>query len=375
MVNVGDDGKISDLLWSVKRMHLRRKVHAGLRTAGRAGGAYKRFRQRRKPCEGAIHLPRGNKIKGGAPARASALVGERLPWSMWAMIKISDFLVGQKIHLQKMGNGQVYWGVPQEIPADRRRGQAPALQNRVMIGAPAGAPGLQPYAYPRRPPWNFRGMAPMAARRAHPVQRSRSQGLRGNRDTCRPRRGVVGPSYGSFASGRPESSFPPLGLLSPPNPLRWASAGAPVTASASQWGRRQCAVGLRPVRTAHRRREPRFGGRRGNTPGPFFPPISSGRNGAPAASEAPGALPIKIQRSHLQKSGASREGAPTDKHRAVKVLPWQIAADYGPGGCHTALRTARQGCRALLLVLDLHAAVDRSPVLWMICSRDWYRPG
>ena len=34
--------------------------------------------------------------------------------------------------------------------------------------------------------------------------------------------------------GRPESSFPPLGLLSPPNPLRWASAGAPITASASQ---------------------------------------------------------------------------------------------------------------------------------------------
>ena len=28
--------------------------------------------------------------------------------------------------------------------------------------------------------------------------------------------------------GRPESSFPPLGLLSPPNPLRWASAGAPL---------------------------------------------------------------------------------------------------------------------------------------------------
>ena len=104
--------------------------------------------------------------------------------------------------------------------------------------------------------------------------------------------------------GRPESSFPPLGLLSPPNPLRsrwrlcrltdaacplrvlrWASAGAPVTASASQWGGRQCAVGLRPVRTAHRRREPPFRG-------------------------APGALPIKIQRSHLQKSGAPPGGYP-----------------------------------------------------------------
>ena len=36
--------------------------------------------------------------------------------------------------------------------------------------------------------------------------------------------------------GRPESSFPPLGLLSPPNPLRWASAGAPITASANGAG-------------------------------------------------------------------------------------------------------------------------------------------
>ena len=29
--------------------------------------------------------------------------------------------------------------------------------------------------------------------------------------------------------GRPESSFPPLGLLSPPNPLRWAPAGVRAT--------------------------------------------------------------------------------------------------------------------------------------------------
>ena len=53
--------------------------------------------------------------------------------------------------------------------------------------------------------------------------------------------------------GRPESSFPPLGLLSPPNPLRWASAGAPITASTSQWDGRQCRPGLCPVYTAHRR--------------------------------------------------------------------------------------------------------------------------
>ena len=111
--------------------------------------------------------------------------------------------------------------------------------------------------------------------------------------------------------GRPESSFPPLGLLSPPNPLRsrwrlcrltdaacplrvlrWASAGAPVTASASQWGGRQCRPGLCPVCTAHRRHEPPFWGSRGRSPWPFFPPISSGRNGG------------------ARRAGAPREGAP-----------------------------------------------------------------
>ena len=160
-------------------------------------------------------------------------------------------------------------------------------------------------------------MAPAAARRAKAVQRTHSQGLRGNPDACRPGRGsafyiranraggnarpvsalsvqptaamgpgsraaalvvfpplltskavprpgrpapggipaggwraeVVAPHglVDTRASGRPqvapttsaqaadhslprkrESSFPPLGLLSPPNPLRWASAGAPL---------------------------------------------------------------------------------------------------------------------------------------------------
>ena len=44
---------------------------------------------------------------------------------------------------------------------------------------------------------------------------------------------------------------------------------------------------------------------------PSFPPFLWEEMGAPAASEAPGALPIKIQRSHLQKSGAFLEGVPS----------------------------------------------------------------
>ena len=88
--------------------------------------------------------------------------------------------------------------------------------------------------------------------------------------------------------GRPESSFPPLGLLSPPNPLRWASAGAPITASTSQWDGRQCRPGLCPVYTAHRRHEPSVSGGAGGTPpAPSFPPFLWEEMGAPAAQARP----------------------------------------------------------------------------------------
>ena len=60
-----------------------------------------------------------------------------------------------------------------------RRRQAPAL--RVCRA--------QTCCAPTHPPEYFSGMAPAAARRARPVQRSSYQGLRGNPDACRPRRG------------------------------------------------------------------------------------------------------------------------------------------------------------------------------------------
>ena len=83
--------------------------------------------------------------------------------------------------------------------------------------------------------------------------------------------------------GRPESSFPPLGLLSPPNPLRWASAGAPITASTSQWDGRQCRPGLCPVYTAHRRHGLRVQGPQALV---VFPPLLT-----PKAAPRPGRPP------------------------------------------------------------------------------------
>ena len=50
--------------------------------------------------------------------------------------------------------------------------------------------------------------------------------------------------------GRPESSFPPLGLLSPRRPLRWVAAGAPL--GASPGAPRQTGGHKSPLRTARR---------------------------------------------------------------------------------------------------------------------------
>ena len=240
----------------------------------------------------------------------------------------------------------------------------------------------------------------MAARRAHLVQRNYFQGLQGNPDACRPGRGVVGPSYGSFAFGQARKLIPSAALLpsrqsdyrakaarqsrrsffparfirhwrrfagkllSPPNPLRsrwrlcrltdaacplrvlrWASAGAPVTASASQWGGRQCTPGLCKPDTAHRRHEPPFWGSRGRSPRPFFPPISSGRNGGPGRADPP-------------REGAPRrgnEGTPHPSGLRPSTFPpagGRLRADdirpYGPGNGfpHEILTDiSKTGCR------------------------------
>ena len=50
--------------------------------------------------------------------------------------------------------------------------------------------------------------------------------------------------------GKPESSFPPLGLLSPRRPLRWVAAGAPL--GASPGAPRQTGDHRSPLRTARR---------------------------------------------------------------------------------------------------------------------------
>ena len=133
-------------------------------------------------------------------------------------------------------------------------GNVPAAAPYFVTGPPLGAGDhrspLREARRPRRavskpqqPPRYFSGMVPTAARRAKPVQRSCSQGLQGNPDACHPRRG------------------------SACNVTVYKTGGDARLVFANQ-----------TQRTAAM--SPRIGGSRvGEAPRPFFPPISSGRNG------------------------------------------------------------------------------------------------
>ena len=149
-------------------------------------------------------------------------------------------------------------------------------------------------------------MAPMAARRAHPVQRSRSQGLRGNRDACHPRRGVVGPSYGSFAFGQARKLIPSAGPPLPTEPASLGFGGGP------NYRKRQ------PIGRAamHAR----------SLPCPYNPPPPT----AHVLGGVPGAHPRHLLFPHFfGKKWGPRPGRPA------------------PRGGHPGKRAARQGCRAL----------------------------
>ena len=245
-------------------------------------------------------MPRGNKIKGGAPARASALVGERLSVvDVGDDGKISDFrLVGQKNTPPKDGKWSSNIGVyPQEIPGGQAAGASPRPTEQGNDRGPGRRTGSPSPTHTRGDRLGISG----AWHRWRPGGRSRysAAALRACGVTAmRAARGAASSAQATDRSlpGRPESSFPPLGLLSPPNPLRsrwrlcrltdaacplrvlrWASAGAPVTASASQWGGRQCTPGLCKPDTAHRRHEPPFRGAPGEHPRPLLSPHFFGK--------------------------------------------------------------------------------------------------
>ena len=141
-----------------------------------------------------------------------------------------------------------------------------------------------------------------------------------------------------------ESSFPPLGLLSPPNPLRWASAGAPVTASASQWGGRQCRPGLCPACTAHRRHEPPFWGGQGAKPLTLLSPHFFGKKWGPRPGRpAPRGAPRRGNEGTPHPSGLRPSTFPPagGRPRADDIrpcgpgngFPHEILTDISKTGC------------------------------------------
>ena len=179
----------------------------------------------------------------------------------------------------------------------------------------------------------------MAARRAHPVQRSRSQGLRGNRDACRPRRGVVGPSYGSFAFGQARKLIPSAALL--------PSRQSDYRAKAARQSRRS----FFPARFIRHWR--RFAGKLLSPPNPL-------RSRWRLCRLTDAACPLRVLR--WASAGAPLGG------RMISA-PTGLAVVIPPRG-----RRVRDAVLYFWFWISMRR-LTRSPVLWMIWSRDWYRPG
>ena len=161
-------------------------------------------------------------------------------------------------------------------------------------------------------------MAPTAARRAKPVQRSSSQGLQGNPDACHPRRGSAwrDDHYGAPAEAQ-RSGFGGERRHSGGNELCRLRRSERSATCADEAGGNARLVSALYVQPTAAMGPPYWGAGVEGAGGAFDvnlceasflkrreAPFLREEMGAPAASEAPGALPIKIQRSHLQKSGA-----------------------------------------------------------------------
>ena len=165
---------------------------------------------------------------------------------------------------------------------------------------------------PPQPPRSFGGMAPAAARRAKPVQRSSCQGLPGNPDACRPRRGVVGPSYGSFASGQARKLIPSAGPPLPTEPASLGFGGGPSYRKRQPMGR--AAMHARFLPASH------------SPPPPWAPG---------PGSKAPGAPSMKIHAKPPQKTQALVVFPPLLTAKAVP-RPGRPAPAQAPPGAPPA---------------------------------------
>ena len=210
-------------------------------------------------------------------------------------------------------------------------------------------------------------MAPTAARRAKPVQRSSSQGLQGNPDACHPRRGSAwrDDHYGAPAEAQ-RSGFGGERRHSGGNELcrlRRSERSATCADEAGGNARLVSALCVQPTAAI----SPRTGGagvegaggafdvnlceasflKRREAPRPFFLPISSGRNGgarrvggAGGASDKNPAKPPSKKRRVPGGTPANNGGGKPPPYSA-----WQFPRQpgfYQTGDHRSPLRTARR---------------------------------
>ena len=179
----------------------------------------------------------------------------------------------------------------------------------------------------------------MAARRAKLAQRNNDQGLQGNPDACHPRRGVVGPSYGSFASGQARKLIPSAGPPLPTEPASLGFGGGPNYRKHQPMGR--AAMPARSLLCPYSAPPPWTPG-----PGPAgpggFPTAFDSKSGAPAAQARP------ARGGHPGKKRRVRDAAPssqTERGGRPQVAPTDVAPSRTPG--HLLLpRWGNSPCRA-----------------------------
>ena len=169
-----------------------------------------------------------------------------------------------------------------EFPPSCSTGNSPAAKAYFVTPPPLGAGDHRsPLRIITTTTEFFGGKAPTAARRARPIQRTYFQGLRGNPDACHPGRGSACSINAKETGGNARPVF---------------------------------ALSVQPTAA----NSPRTGGRRGHTPGPFFSPISLGRNGGPG------------------RAGPRREAEPPPGGRI-------LSAPTGHGRCHPPCRRVPRG--------------------------------
>ena len=169
-------------------------------------------------------------------------------------------------------------------------------------------------------------MAPMAARRARPVQRSRFQGLQGNLDACHPRRSSACNVTNNGAPAEAQrSGFGGERRHSGGNELcRLRRSERSVTCADEAGGNARPVLASQSQPTAAM--NPRLGGPGGaKPPGPSFPPFLREEmpHGAPVCASAQGRGEAPAPQGPRQQAEAGPPAGAAMTYRQKEVEKWR----------------------------------------------------